>query len=284
MSSRLRNPDAAPHLGERIGAARTRYERSWAAEIQARLKDLDFVNWMTMFGASLLWSALPLVILLSSLANEHVDADLSRHIGLNAHGARIVRTLFRSTPAHALEPIVTGLLFSLAGVVAVVSSLQLMYERIFGHEHRGWRNLPRWLVWTAMLLGILVLDGVAGEPLQDVAGGGFRDAVGLAVTTLFFWWTMHFLLVGRTPWRALARPAVVTSVLWFGLALFSSQYFSPVLISDSHTYGTIGVVFTVLTWFFLIGGVIVLGPVLGASWQARLDRVRTEDAAPRSAA
>jgi len=43
------------------------------------------------------------------------------------------------------------------------------------------------------------------------------------------------------------------------------------LISDSHTYGTIGVVFTLLTWFFLIGGVVVLGAVLGAAGQAHSD-------------
>ena len=40
-----------------------------------------------------------------------------------------------------------------------------------------------------------------------------------------------------------------------------------VVIDDSRTYGTIGVVFTLLTWFILIGGVIVLGAALGAVWQ-----------------
>ena len=46
---------------------------------------------------------------------------------------------------------------------------------------------------------------------------------------------------------------------------------SPLLISDSHTYGTIGVVFTLITWFFLIGGIIVLGAVFGAAWQAHAE-------------
>ena len=71
------------------------------------------------------------------------------------------------------------------------------------------------------------------------------------------------------PWRSVIRPAFVTGLLWLGLALFSSQYFSSVLIEDSHTYGTIGVVFTLLTWFILIGGVVVLGAALGAVWQKR---------------
>jgi len=269
---RSTNRDARPALRDRVATARARYAESWAAEVAKQLKALDLVTWITMFGAALLWSALPLVILLSSLANEAIDDDLSRHIGLNSEGAHIVRTLFRGTPAHAVEPIVTGFVFCFAGVMAVVSSMQVIYERVFALEPRGWRGLPRWIVWTAVLLALLVVDGVINRPVKHATATGVLDLIGLALTTLFFWWTMHYLLAGRVVWRLLVRPAIVTGLLWFALALFSSVYFSPILISDSHTYGTIGVVFTLLTWFFLIGGVIVVGVVLGAAWQAHADR------------
>jgi membrane protein len=65
---------------------------------------------------------------------------------------------------------------------------------------------------------------------------------------------------------------LVTALLWLGLSLFSSIYFSSVIISDSLLYGTIGVVFTFLTWFILVGGVIVLGTAGGAVWQLRQGR------------
>src|SRR5690242_16738131 len=155
MASRSTRRPTSSALRERIAAARSRYDASWAGGVGRELKALDFVNWITMFGAALLWSALPLIILLSSLANERIDDDLSRHIGLNSHGAHIVHTLFRGTPAHSVEAIATGFLFCFAGVVAVVSSLQLIYERIFGLDPRGWRNLPRGLVWLVVLLVLL---------------------------------------------------------------------------------------------------------------------------------
>ena len=85
----------------------------------AHLNAVDFFERTTVIGAELLWSALPLIILLSSLANERVDDDISRHIGLNSQGAHIVTTLFRGHPSHAFEPIVTGLLIGFAGVVCV---------------------------------------------------------------------------------------------------------------------------------------------------------------------
>jgi membrane protein len=253
-------------------AARSRYEASWAGEIGRELKGLDFLNWITVFGATLLWSALPLIILLSSFADERIDDDLSRHIGLNAHGAQIVRTLFRGTPAHGIEPILTGFLFTAGGVVAVVSSLQFIYERIFGQAPRGWRNLPRGIVWLMTLLALLAVDGVINEPINHDTHPVVLDLVSLVTTTLFFWWTLHYLLAGRVGWRRLLRPALTSGALWIGFGLFSSVYFSPLLISDSRTYGTIGVVFTLITWFFLIGAIIVLGAVLGAAWQAHAER------------
>ena len=65
-----------------------------------------------------------------------------------------------------------------------------------------------------------------------------------------------------------------TALLWIGLELFSSVYFSSAVISDSRLYGTIGVVFSFVIWFVAIGAVIVLGAVAGATWGQRKDRSR----------
>ena len=266
----------------RVTAVRSRYEASWASEIGRELKALDFFNWITVFGATLLWSALPLIILLSSFADERIDDDLSRHIGLNSRGAHIVQTLFRGTPAHGVEPILTGFLFTLGGVVAVVSSLQFIYERVFGQEPRGWRNMPRGIVWLVALLALLAIDDVINGPIRHATDPAVLDLVSLVSTTLFFWWTLHYLLSGRISWRRLFRPALSSGVLWVCFGLFSSVYFSPLLISDSHTYGTIGVVFTLITWFFLIGAIIVLGAVFGAAWQAHAEREHSSPHGSRS--
>ncbi len=262
-------------------AARARYQRSWVGDVVAQLKALHFFDWTTIFGAELLWSALPFVILLSSLANERIDDDLSRHIGLNSQGAHIVHSLFRSTPSHAIEPIVTGLLFSLAGIIAVVSSLQVIYERLFEQEHRGWRDIPRFIAWVFALLGVLIIDGIINKPVRTAADPVVETALSFVVVAAFFGWTMHFLLAGRVRWRLVIEPALVTAVLWTVLALFSSHYFSSVVIDDSRLYGTIGVVFTLLTWFILIGGVIVLGAAFGAVWQQRARATVTDEGAPR---
>jgi membrane protein len=108
-----------------------------------------------------------------------------------------------------------------------------------------------------------------------------RDIVSLMVITAFLWWTMHFLLAGRVRWRYLMRPAIASGLLWVVFALVSSIYFSSALISEDKLYGTIGVVFILMTWFIAIGAVVVLGAVGGAVWQERSVR-RALDATPRT--
>jgi membrane protein len=253
---------------KRVGAVRSRYEGSWIEDIVKQLQAVEFFDWTVIFGAELLWSALPFLILLSSLADTRIDDDISRHIGLDRQGADVVQTLFRNHPAHAAFAILTGLLFAFAGIVSTVNSLQKIYERVFEQEKRGWRDLPRYVLWVAVLLGLLVVEGSTSGPERTV-GVVVQALATFALASIFFVWTMHFLLAGRVPWRRLLRPALVTALLWMALAFLSSLYFSTTLIDDSKTYGTIGVVFTFLSWFILIGSVIVLGAAAGAVWETR---------------
>jgi membrane protein len=255
-----------------IQAARTRYEGSWIEAIGKELQALEFFDRATVIGAELLWSALPFLILLSSLASERIDDDLSRHIGLNSQGAHTVQTLFRGHPTHAIVPIVTGLLFTFAGIVAVVASIQAVYEHIYDQEHRGWRDLPIHLAWVVSLLVVLVAEGATGKPVQDAVGPVVATLVTLATITAFFAWTIWLLMRAKVPLRNVVRPAVTSGVLWTAFGLFSSVYFSPIVHEDSRLYGSIGVVFSFLTWFFLMGAVIVLGAACGAVWEGRRQR------------
>jgi uncharacterized BrkB/YihY/UPF0761 family membrane protein len=114
------------------------------------------------------------------------------------------------------------------------------------------------------------IDTLAGRPVRHAfAGTGLVELVTIAIWTPFFWWSMHFLLAGRVPWRRLLPAALATGVLFTGLGAFSEFYFSSEIVSDSKTYGTIGAVFGIVTGFIAIGAVIVLGAVAGSVWSGR---------------
>jgi membrane protein len=251
-----------------LTSARRRLQRSWLQDLAARLKTLDFFNAIVLFGAALLMSVLPLIILLSSAANQRVDDDLSRHRGLSRHGAQIIEGLFRKTPAHEVSAIVTGVIVGFAGTL------------VFGLRHRGWRDFPRFVIWAAVLIGALAAQALYDVPLRSVAGAFVRDLVSFALVTIFFMWSMYFPLAGRVAWHRVMLPAFLTAIFWLGLALFSTIYFAPAVISEQRLYGTIGVVLVLLTWFIAIGAVVVLGATLGAVLQERAAGARGRHAAP----
>ena len=260
------------------GATRGRFAGSSAQMFLKQLGTLDFLDSIMVFGASLLISVLPFVILLSSLANHRIDTDLSRHIGLNHEGSLIVGHLFRSSPAHSATALVIALIFTFAGTMAVANSLQVIYERVFSPRHRGWRDMLRFATWAGVMFGFLVADSVISDAVHTVAGPVGQGLVTYVGVTAFFWWTMYFLLAGRVPGRRLVRPAILTALFWIGLELFSAAYFSSSIVSDNRLYGTIGVVFSLMIWFVAIGAVIVLGAAAGATWDQR--KVRSPSTGP----
>ena len=64
---------------------------------------------------------------------------------------------------------------------------------------------------------------------------------------------------------------------WIGLGVFAAFYFSTTIVDNSKTYGTIGVTFTLITWFIAMGSVIMLGAVVGAVWEKRRDGTINRD-------
>lgn len=253
-----------------LSAARDRYQGSLAQNFVSQLKALDFANQAMLFGAGLLVSLLPFVILLSAFASQRVDDDISLRLGLDRRAAGIVDQLFTSAPARLNVATATSLIFVTAGMFAVASSLQQIYEKIFHQDHRGLREWHRLLSWIVILCLTVAIESVVGRPVRNTPGGYWLAAlVTIAIMAPFFWWTMHFLLAGRVPWSRLLPSAVITGSFYGGLGIFSRFYFSGTIITDSRTYGTIGAIFGIMTWLIAIGAVIILGAVAGLVWAER---------------
>jgi membrane protein len=253
-----------------LAAASTRFEGSLAHSFIRELKTLDFSNQIMLFGAGMLLSLLPLLLLLSSFASRRIDSDIALFLGLDRQASGIVTRLLTSAPASLNVATATSLVFVTAGTLAIASSLQQVYEKVFRQDHQGIRGLYRLLIWVVALCIAMAAVGGAGRPARELAGGvGLAQVVTFAILAPFFWWTMHFLLAGRVCWRRLLPSAIATGLLFAGLGVFSKFYFSSTIIHDSRTYGSIGAIFGILTWFVAIAAVVILGAVAGAVWRGR---------------
>jgi len=261
----------------RVLAARARFEGSSAQSVIRQLKELDFTAQAMMFGGGLLISVLPFLILLSEFASTSADGELSMRLGLNRTASGVMTGLFTSSPASLDAATVTSLIFVTIGTLAVAGSLREIYEKTFHQGQHGPRQFYRLPVWVLGLCLAVALETAVGRPVRDFADGSWLIQVfTFAGTTVFFWWTMHFLLAGRVPWRRLLPSAIATGLFIVGLGVFSKFYFSATIISDNKTYGAIGAVFSIMTWFIAIGAVIILGAVAGIAWADRSRRPRPD--------
>lgn len=134
-----------------------------------------------------------------------------------------------------------------------------------------------------MLCLTAVLDALVGRPVRNASDRAVLAVlVTFAIWTTFFWWTMHFLLAGRVPWRRLLPSAILTGV-FFAVPGCSRGSISPQPSSlTAGPTGPIGAVFSILTWFMDIGAVIILGAVAGVVREDRRTGMQPEGGRPRT--
>jgi membrane protein len=260
-------------LGHRIRrtteAAKGKYTGSSAEHLWHRLDAMDFINRGMLFAATLLLCFFPFIIVANALAGRSAAEGLAKHLGLNKQAAADVGQLFTSTTATSNAITGTAWLFFILGGVAAATAIQQLYERAFDVESRGLKDMLRRLVWLAVLVGASALTGWAGPSLHDAGGPVLLGLIGLAALTAFWWFTLWFLLAGRVSGRQVFPSAMATAVCWLGMEVVFSFIFSSTIISDDKKYGTIGVVFALMSWFIAIGVVIILGAVVGVVWRER---------------
>jgi membrane protein len=264
--------DGSTH--RRSGRAAEFFERKYAGSLAAQLSDqlraIDFINRALIFAATLLLCLFPFMIVTSALAGRSVVRGLARHVGLNTQASAAVGRLFASSTAtsHAVSGTASAFVV-VFGAIAAVTALQELYERMFGLDRRGFKDVPRRLAWLAAFVGLSGLAGWASPHLHHVGGPTLLGLAGLALFIGFFWFTMWFLLGGRKSWRDVLPAACATAVFWLGLHVVFSLFFSAMVVAQDKEYGPIGTVFALMTYLIAVSVVLILGAAVGVAWRDR---------------
>jgi membrane protein len=274
--------DSSAGQHRRLDSWRDRYQGSAAQDLVQGLDDVEFGHWIILFGASFLLSVLPLIILLSAFANSRIDDNIDARLGLNQQDTHVVDALFSSAHAGWGFGVILALALSVAGTIALAREVQRLYQRIFDHpDVRGWSNMLRCLVWAMAVAIDVYVDARISPPLRGLpAGRVFLGLGNLVIATALFWFGLYWLLRGRESWGQVFPAALITGVFWVGLGAFASVYFGPAVVSDSHLYGAIGVIFNLVTWFVAMGAVITLGALAGRIFVTRRSPSGKAGAAP----
>ncbi|WP_371494922.1 YhjD/YihY/BrkB family envelope integrity protein [Kitasatospora sp. NBC_00374] len=268
-------PMEPPSAGDRpslFGRLRRVVRRSPAGRGWMRGGDLQLSQRALGFAALGFLTLVPLLIVVSAAdpnRGRGFAQWLGDGLGVSLASRQEVEQLF-GRPGQAFQ---TTTAFGLAALavfgLSFGAAVQSGYEKAWNLPPARWWARWRHVLWLAALIGFLFLSATSTLWRRSPAGG---LAAALSAV-LFVWWSQRLLLGGRVRWRALLPGAVVTVVGLLGLRLFSRLVFSPLIASNTVTYGPFGTVLVLQSWLVGVGVVVFGGALVGRLLHEELPRV-----------
>jgi membrane protein len=248
--------------------AKTGTARRTAGTLWSRLTAVDFMNSAFSFAALALLCGIPVLVDLAAAVGGSGRQTIITRMGLNAQAAKDVDGLFSSGQQAVATLTVIGGLWLVLSAFALASTLQGWYQRVYDQPPpHDWLkpliNRVAFLVGLIAQVSILVLIG------RQVTSDVLMFMCELVVSTLFWWWAVHVLLLGQIGWRALFPTGLATAFCLTGLGVFSVLFFSSSVISDTNSYGPIGTLLGALSYIIGFAVCIHLGAVVGRMWNER---------------
>jgi uncharacterized BrkB/YihY/UPF0761 family membrane protein len=240
---------------ERVRAIARRY-----SELNGRVSAaaITLYGFLALFALCVLSVA---VVGLLAKGNDHVAEDIVSWLGLHGDAAKTVIDAVNTAQHSAKVASVVGIV----GLVWVGSSFAVSvasaYDVAWGVPSRATRSRLVGLGWLAgggvlLAIGSIVTAGFAALPALVAP---LVLAVSLSVNTVLWLWT-SWILPNRPapPWRSLL-PGSITGAVGLEVLKVAGAYVVPVLVSrSSAVYGTIGTVFALLAWLWVLGRLVVL--------------------------
>ncbi|MFD0378012.1 YhjD/YihY/BrkB family envelope integrity protein [Streptomyces sp. NPDC127112] len=249
--------------------------------LMEHLISVNVLDSATRLAAQTFLTAVPLLFVLSSIApeglREEYASSLQHLFGLSGSAQAELDKVLKQTgaPSDELQQTIgtVGVLMVLISATACSRAMQRLCERAWSLPKSGARVAAwRWIAWIGAWL---VMIGLQGSLLTAFGHGEWLGVLLLFLAEVaMWWWTQHLLLTARVPWLPLLPGAVMTGAALSVLSTTAPLYLPRVLNRSLNTYGTLGAVFTLLSWLITLCAVVALCVTAGAvvarePWAAR---------------
>lgn len=227
-----------------------------------RGRELELMHRAMGFATLALVTLAPLLIVVAAadpLQRGGFSAWLADGMGLHGRSAKIITDI--TTPPNNVvnsTSVLGGLALAVFGV-SFAGSVQNGYERIWNLPPGPWHKIWRQAAWLFALTVYLYQEVQTREALS----GPERIALSTATGILFFWWGQYFLLGGQVRWLHLLPGSLATMMGLVGLRGFSYLVFTPLIVDNAVSYGTVGIVLVVESWLIGVGFVVYGGSMFG---------------------
>lgn len=205
-------------------------------------------------------------------------------LGLEGRAADTLRDAISAAESSRRAASIVGFGGLVLSGLGVVGALQRAVNSVWQVQGRGLLDRVVALGWL-MGAGVLFATTAALSPLLRWAPGPVRPLTilaGLVLTTVLFVWTYHALGSHSVGWRAHLPGAVLVAVGVEILKVVGTVVVPTAVARSSALYGSLGVVFAVLSWLLLYGRLIVYGAVVNVlRYERQSGTVTVEIEVPR---
>jgi membrane protein len=218
--------------------------------LTARTLSVNLLDAGTRLAAQLFLTAVPLLFVVAAFAPQAVRDQLvstARNVfGLTGASDEQLKEVYGSNGGDLRQTTgAVGALMALLSATACSRAMARVCERAWNLPRAAVRvALWRWIAWIAAWMVALVLQG----PLRDGFGSGLW--LGLPLTFL--------------AWLPLLPGAVLTALAMTGLSVTARLYMPTALNRSLANYGSLGSVFTMLSWLIAICAALTFTITTGA--------------------
>ncbi|MFC7265183.1 YhjD/YihY/BrkB family envelope integrity protein [Streptomyces lutosisoli] len=236
--------------------------------LTSHLIAVNLLDSATRLAAQAFLTAVPLLFVVASFAPEGLRNQIvdSVHdvLGINGSADQQLKMVYDADSGSLRQSTgVVSALMVLLSATACSRAMQRLCQRAWRLSKTSARIAAwRWVVWLVTFLAVIALQG----PLRNGFGAGLWLGLPLVLVTQVgvWWWTQHLLLAARVPWLPLLPGALLTGTALTVVAVVAKLYVPAALNHSLDRYGSLGAVFTVLSWLIGLCVVVAVGITTGA--------------------
>lgn len=233
-----------------------------------RALEVEIVDRGMALAAQFLASLIPLLIVAAAVVPFRDDPSFWRALavwlGLQGASKQTLLQLIGTGGRLTADTSWIAMVILVISGFSFTRALQRAYERVWELGPLGFKNSPRQAIWLGALAAFLSF-GVLVRSLTSLVA--FMTPLFLVIYVLVgvgMWsLTPYLLLGGRVSLPELVPGAIVSWVALVVFAAASALYMPGRINASAHQFGPIGLIFVILSWYFIMFCIVVAGAALG---------------------